>query len=107
MLKSRSLNSLAEFFQYLNSFDIDFLAGTQLRSQAENRVFQDYYSATEQSLTGLMVIWEKVLEAKIYQHLGLDETTFLAHYNHVQQRVAAHLNTRDKGAEASKTILKC
>jgi hypothetical protein len=46
------------------------------------------------------------LKAKTYQHLGLNETAFLAHYNHVQQRVAAHSGTRDKRAEASKTILK-
>jgi hypothetical protein len=66
-----------------------------------------YYSATEQSLTGLIVIWEKVLEAKTYRHLGLDEAVFFAHYDHVQQRVAAHSGIYDEGAEVSKTILKC
>jgi hypothetical protein len=60
----------------------------------------------EQSLTGLIVIWEKVLEAKAYQHLGLDEAVFLVYYDYVQQRVAAHSGIRDKKAEASKTILK-
>jgi hypothetical protein len=77
-----------------------------LRSQTENRVFQNYYGATEQFLTGLIVIWEKVLEAKTYQHLRLDEATFFAHYNHVQQKIAAHSGTRDEKVEASKTILK-
>jgi hypothetical protein len=77
-----------------------------LRSQAEDRVLQGYYSATEQSLTGLIIIWEKVLETKTYQHFKLDEVTFLAYYNHVQQRIAAHSGTRDKRAETSKTILK-
>jgi hypothetical protein len=55
-----------------------------LRFQAEDRIFQGYYSATEQSLTGLMIIWEKVLKTKTYQYLGLDEIIFLAHYDHVQ-----------------------
>jgi hypothetical protein len=36
----------------------------------------------------------------------LDEVIFLAHYDHVQQKVTAHSGTRDKKAEASKTILK-
>jgi hypothetical protein len=58
-------------------------------------------------LTGLIVIWEKVLEAKTYQYLRLDETAFLAYYNYVQQRVAAHSGTRNERAEASKIILKC
>jgi hypothetical protein len=47
------------------------------------------------------------LETKTYQHLRLDEIAFLAHYDYVQQKVTAHSGTRDKRAEASKTILKC
>jgi hypothetical protein len=101
------LNSLAKYFQYLNSFDIDSSAGTQLRSQAENRILQNYYSTTKQFLTGLIIIWKKVLEIKTYQHFKLDETVFFAHYNYVQQKIAAHSSTRDERVEASKIILKC
>jgi hypothetical protein len=78
-----------------------------LRFQAENRVFQGYYNATEQFLTGLIVIWEKVLEVKTYQYLGLDEVTFLVYYNYIQQRIAAHSDIRNERAEVSKTIFKC
>jgi hypothetical protein len=78
-----------------------------LRFQAEDRVLQDYYNTTEQFLTGLIIIWKKILKAKTYRYLKLDEIAFLAYYDHVQQKITVHSGIRDEKAETSKTILKC